>query len=217
MALHRRTAALGRRRRCRRPRRRAQRRLFRPPRRRPPARRRRWTGCGRPQQLRLPRRHQHRITPGTTLKTVPGQGLLRPRLALRPPRLGPGRTAPARSCPGCPSPTTSTSPPPRDHQERPDHHQRQPGISVRHATGLTVQDSAITGVNTTTGRMLAGVKDMYGDSTGLAVLRNQHLPGRNRRPARIRPRRRQLHPQTPATCPATTSTASPPTAASPPC
>src|SRR5260370_1376794 len=47
----------------------------------------------------------------------------------------------------------------------------QPGISVRHATGLTVQDCAIPGVNATAGRMLAGVKDMYGDSTGLAVLR----------------------------------------------
>jgi hypothetical protein len=48
----------------------------------------------------------------------------------------------------------------------------QPGISIRHANGVTVQNSTITGVNATTGRMLAGVKDMYGDSTGLAVLRN---------------------------------------------
>src|SRR5260370_42711542 len=47
----------------------------------------------------------------------------------------------------------------------------QPGISVRPANGLTIQDCAITGVNATAGRMLAGVKDMYGDSTGLAVLR----------------------------------------------
>jgi hypothetical protein len=48
----------------------------------------------------------------------------------------------------------------------------QPGISLRHTVGATVEDSTITGVNATTGRMLAGVKDMYGDSTGLQVLRD---------------------------------------------
>jgi hypothetical protein len=48
----------------------------------------------------------------------------------------------------------------------------QPGISLRHTSNVTVQDSTITGVNATSGRMLAGVKDMYGDSTGLAVLRD---------------------------------------------
>lgn len=48
----------------------------------------------------------------------------------------------------------------------------QPGISIRHAAGVTIQDSTISGVNATTGRMLAGVKDMYGDSTGLTIQRN---------------------------------------------
>jgi hypothetical protein len=48
----------------------------------------------------------------------------------------------------------------------------QPGISLRHTAGATVEDSTITGINATTGRMLAGVKDMYGDSTGLQVLRD---------------------------------------------
>jgi hypothetical protein len=48
----------------------------------------------------------------------------------------------------------------------------QPGISIRHAANATIEDSAITGVNATTGRMLAGVKDMYGDAAGLAVLRD---------------------------------------------
>jgi len=48
----------------------------------------------------------------------------------------------------------------------------QPGISIRHTAGVTVEDSTITGVNATTGRMLAGVKDMYGDSTGLTIQRN---------------------------------------------
>jgi hypothetical protein len=47
-----------------------------------------------------------------------------------------------------------------------------PGISIRHANNVTIQDSTISGVNATTGRMLAGVKEVFGDSIGLAVLRD---------------------------------------------
>lgn len=46
------------------------------------------------------------------------------------------------------------------------------GISVRHANNVTIEDSTITGLNTTNGRMMTGVKDVYADSTGLTVLRD---------------------------------------------
>src|SRR5229473_1888444 len=104
------------------------------------------------------------ITPGTTLKTVPGQVSSGPGWLQAD---GAGAVLSGLSIPyniNVTAPNVMI----KDVQVTTS---GQPGISVRHANGLTIQDCAITGVNATTGRMLAGVKDMYGDSTGLAVLR----------------------------------------------
>jgi hypothetical protein len=46
------------------------------------------------------------------------------------------------------------------------------GISVRHTSNVTIEDSTIAGLNTGAGRMMTGVKDVYADSTGLTVLRD---------------------------------------------
>ena len=46
------------------------------------------------------------------------------------------------------------------------------GISVRHTSGVTIENSTISGVNASAGRVMAGIKDIYSDSTGLAVLNN---------------------------------------------
>jgi len=46
------------------------------------------------------------------------------------------------------------------------------GISVRHTSNVTIEDSTISGLNTGTGRVATGVKDIYADSTGLTVLRD---------------------------------------------
>jgi hypothetical protein len=46
------------------------------------------------------------------------------------------------------------------------------GISIRHTSGVTVENCTISGVNGGSGRLLAGLKDMYNDSTGLRVLNN---------------------------------------------
>lgn len=46
------------------------------------------------------------------------------------------------------------------------------GISLRHARDVTVADSRISGRNTGKGRLMAGVKDVFGDSTGVRVLYN---------------------------------------------
>ena len=46
------------------------------------------------------------------------------------------------------------------------------GVSIRHTSGVTVEDSTISGVNITTGRVGCGIKDIYGDSTGIQVLNN---------------------------------------------
>ncbi len=46
------------------------------------------------------------------------------------------------------------------------------GISVRHTSGVTVEDNTISGLNAGAGRLLAGLKDMYNDSRGLRVLDN---------------------------------------------
>jgi phage baseplate assembly protein gpV len=43
------------------------------------------------------------------------------------------------------------------------------GISLRHTHDVTVEDSTISGDNTSRGRMMAGIKDVFGDSTGLEV------------------------------------------------
>ena len=46
------------------------------------------------------------------------------------------------------------------------------GVSLRHTSDVTVEDSTIQGTNATSGRVMAGVKDVYGDSTGTLVLRD---------------------------------------------
>jgi Right handed beta helix region len=46
------------------------------------------------------------------------------------------------------------------------------GIDIRHTTKVTVQDSTISGLNTTTGRVNYAVDDVYGDSTGMVISGN---------------------------------------------
>jgi len=46
------------------------------------------------------------------------------------------------------------------------------GVSVRHTSGVTIENSTISGVNTGAGRLMVGVKDIYADSAGLQVLSN---------------------------------------------
>ncbi len=44
------------------------------------------------------------------------------------------------------------------------------GISLRHTRHVTIANSTISGRNTGRGRMMTGIKDIFGDSTGLRVL-----------------------------------------------
>lgn len=44
------------------------------------------------------------------------------------------------------------------------------GVSLRHTSNVTIENSDIEGENTGVGRLMAGVKDIYGDSTGTDVL-----------------------------------------------
>jgi hypothetical protein len=46
------------------------------------------------------------------------------------------------------------------------------GVSLRHTAGVTIADSTITGRDQGGGRLLAGIKDIYGDSTGTRVIRD---------------------------------------------
>jgi hypothetical protein len=46
------------------------------------------------------------------------------------------------------------------------------GVSLRHTHDVTVTDSEISGLDTGAGRLMVGVKDIYGDSTGTRVLRS---------------------------------------------
>ena len=43
------------------------------------------------------------------------------------------------------------------------------GISLRHTANVTIENSDVSGVNTTTGRVANAIDDIYGDSTGLVV------------------------------------------------
>lgn len=45
------------------------------------------------------------------------------------------------------------------------------GISLRHANNATIQDTEIAGSDATAGRLLVGVKDIYGDAVGTRVER----------------------------------------------
>src|SRR5580704_11359102 len=46
------------------------------------------------------------------------------------------------------------------------------GVSLRHTTGATIENSTIAGSNATTGRISAGISDVYGDSTGMVIKNN---------------------------------------------
>jgi Right handed beta helix region len=46
------------------------------------------------------------------------------------------------------------------------------GISLRHTSNVTIENSTITGVDGSAGRLMVGVKDVYGDSTGTVVQAN---------------------------------------------
>ncbi len=48
------------------------------------------------------------------------------------------------------------------------------GISLRHTTGVTIEDSTISGQNLTSGRVDSAIDDVYGDSTGI-VIRNNNI------------------------------------------
>jgi Right handed beta helix region len=46
------------------------------------------------------------------------------------------------------------------------------GISLRHTTGVTIEDSTVMGQNLTSGRVNSAIDDVYGDSTGIVIKNN---------------------------------------------
>lgn len=46
------------------------------------------------------------------------------------------------------------------------------GVSLRHANNVVIEDSEILGGDTSTNRLMVAIKDIYGDSQGTQVLRN---------------------------------------------
>jgi Right handed beta helix region len=46
------------------------------------------------------------------------------------------------------------------------------GISLRHTTGVTIEDSTISGRNLASGRVNSAIDDVYGDSTGMVIKNN---------------------------------------------
>ena len=48
------------------------------------------------------------------------------------------------------------------------------GISLTHTTGVTIENSVISGQNATTGRVNVAIDDVYGDSTGM-VIKNDNI------------------------------------------
>ena len=46
------------------------------------------------------------------------------------------------------------------------------GISLTHTTGVTIENSTISGQNATTGRVDSAITDVYGDSTGMVIKDN---------------------------------------------
>jgi hypothetical protein len=46
------------------------------------------------------------------------------------------------------------------------------GISLRHTANVTIENSTISGVNATTGRVANAIDDIYGDSTGMVIKGN---------------------------------------------
>jgi hypothetical protein len=45
-------------------------------------------------------------------------------------------------------------------------------ISLRHTTGVTIENSTISGRNLTSGRVNSAIDDVYGDSTGIVIKNN---------------------------------------------
>jgi hypothetical protein len=50
------------------------------------------------------------------------------------------------------------------------------GVSLRHTTGVTIEDSAVSGLNAAAGRLSYAIDDVYGDSTG-TVVRSDNISG----------------------------------------
>jgi len=48
------------------------------------------------------------------------------------------------------------------------------GISLTHTTGVTIENSTVSGQNATTGRVNVAIADVYGDSTGM-VIKNDNI------------------------------------------
>jgi hypothetical protein len=46
------------------------------------------------------------------------------------------------------------------------------GIALRHTKDVTIEDSTIAGLNAGSGRLMVGIKDVYGDATGTRILRD---------------------------------------------
>src|SRR5207248_2610807 len=46
------------------------------------------------------------------------------------------------------------------------------GVALRHSNNVTLSNDTITGMDTGTGRLMVGVKDIYGDVNGTQVLRD---------------------------------------------
>ncbi len=46
------------------------------------------------------------------------------------------------------------------------------GISLTHTTGVTIENSTVSGQNATTGRVNVAIADVYGDSTGMVIKDN---------------------------------------------
>ena len=46
------------------------------------------------------------------------------------------------------------------------------GVALRHVHDVTIEHSTIAGTNTGSGRLMVGVKDVYGDATGTRILAN---------------------------------------------
>ena len=43
------------------------------------------------------------------------------------------------------------------------------GIALRHTTGVTIEDSTVSGQNPTSGRVDSAISDVYGDSSGIVI------------------------------------------------
>ena len=51
------------------------------------------------------------------------------------------------------------------------------GVALRHVHDVTIEHSTIAGTNTGSGRLMVGVKDVYGDATGTRILANNIFQG----------------------------------------